>query len=346
MLPHILDRLLGHPEHLALGLRRQGAVCSRDVEPCSQSASCGRVHQLLQLNGKHLRFSTLRAKRPDGMPRIGQPMTYIVPGLVQLLQGRVFGVLAQQLRKYFQLNGDSDVALGESIMNLPRDPRSLRQYHLVPLFRIVQSLAQGQHHGRGQRYQKEQVKPDCLVIVRTQFKCERCVARVPDAVVVGRQHTKGVVTGRDVGVVSRSPHDRLDQAAIEAIELEPVMDFLRRDEAETDIIELEMTMARRHGELPPGPFNRLADIVDHKFLQGNWRRKRIHGKPCWVHLDQPLRSCEPERSIAGPPRRWVTDPSNLPTRQAVRYAELYPLRTGWCYVRAGGPGNPRAGGEP
>ena len=71
------------------------------------------------------------------------------------------------------------------------------------------------------------LEPACLVEARLHRERERRTFLVPQAVVVGRDHTEAVLAVRDLRVVRRPPRPRLDPALVEA--LQPVLEpHLRR----------------------------------------------------------------------------------------------------------------------
>ncbi len=85
--------------------------------------------------------------------------------------------------------------------------------------------------------------------MRHHAQAEGSAGRIPDAVIVGRQHPEAVAARRQVGVKRSPPAARVDPALVEALQLIAVLNFLRGHKAQAGILELEPVGARPDREL-------------------------------------------------------------------------------------------------
>ena len=80
--------------------------------------------------------------------------------------------------------------------------------------------------------------------MRQQAQAEGGAGGIPHPVIVGRQHPETVVAGGQVGVKGGPPVAGLDPAAVEALQLVPVLHLLRGHKAQPRILEFEPVSAR------------------------------------------------------------------------------------------------------
>ena len=88
----------------------------------------------------------LRAQRPNGLARIGQPLAHIAASQVQVFRRFLWLFQPQQLRQHLQLHADAYVALGQRIVNLARNAIALTQHGAKFAFSPPQPEPQQQHH--------------------------------------------------------------------------------------------------------------------------------------------------------------------------------------------------------
>ena len=133
-------------------------------------------------SGCFWRPAGFRPQVPDRGARIGQAGAHQGAGLVELVQCRLgrsrLARAGKQPGEQFQLHRDPHKALGQGVVNLPRDPPPLAQHRTPsrlyfqhpPAIHQVSQQSQGAQGERG-------IKPPRLVIVRHHAQAEGSARR-------------------------------------------------------------------------------------------------------------------------------------------------------------------------
>src|SRR5262245_25880978 len=87
---------------------------------------------------------------------------------------------------------------------------------------------------------RECQKPPRLVVRWRNDEVNGCADFVPDTTVVGRRDAEAVLSRREIGVESLSAVNDLLPVTIEAFELVAKSHFLRRDQAQCGVIDLQI----------------------------------------------------------------------------------------------------------
>src|SRR5262249_26715897 len=128
-----------------------------------------------------------------------------------------------------------------------------------------------------ERDHAQRTEPPCLVVGWGDGKRQRCTGLVPHAAVVAGDDAKGVVARRKVAVEGLAASAGVLPVAVPAFELVSKKNFLRRDEAERGVVNLQIANMRRQWHLPV--LRRRSQIVGlvvgGDLLDMHWRRKIV-----------------------------------------------------------------------
>src|SRR3954470_9049751 len=157
-------------------------------------------------------------------------------------------VVAEEFGEDFELDRDSDVALGKGVVNFAGDAITFGEDGAEFAFSTEEAQAERKEDECGGKNEEEQVEPDGLVKVGAELEGEGRASGVPEAIVVGSLNAEGVVAGRNAGVVGGAARARVGPLMVEAFEHVAVADLLRGCEAESGVIELKVIVACRDFE--------------------------------------------------------------------------------------------------
>ena len=181
--------------------------------------------------------------------------------------------------------------------------------------------------------------------MRPQFKGKSSAFGIPQPVVVGCLHAKGVAARLDVRVVCGAPRTGLGPAAVETLQHKAVAHLLWRGKAQSRVIKLEVYVSCLNAQRRACRMEWLGHIVHGKSLQLDRRRNGVHREVRRVNLHQAFGRGKPKAPIAGAPGRWVAVGGRLPASQPIGSAELDAWRSVTsCLIVA--TRNARPSGEP
>src|SRR5271155_2732862 len=109
----------------------------------------------------------------------------------------------------------------------------------LPNAKLIKQVQQHQQSSR-----KRHTEPICLVPGRRDAKVQRCAFFVPETVIITGDHAKAVFPRAKIAVESLTPRSRFLPSCIAPFQFVTKTHFLRHDEAQRGVVDLEITRER------------------------------------------------------------------------------------------------------
>src|SRR6476620_1357592 len=143
-----------------------------------------------------------------------------------------------------KLQDQSLHALQKSIVQVSRDPLTLFESLFHASAHLPRHLTQPQLVDHAEQHEKsdreQHPKPGGLVIGRSDGEIEERAGFIPHAAVVAGHYTKAIVAWRKVGIKRLPAIARVLPFAVVAFQLVAKEYFLRRDETECCVVDLQI----------------------------------------------------------------------------------------------------------
>ena len=107
------------------------------------------------------------------MSGIGEAFADVLSGCVEMANRGFVFVMAEEFGEDFELHGNSDITLGEGVVNFAGDAIAFGEDGAKFTLCAEEAQAQGEEDEGGGEREEKQVEPDGLVEVRPQLECER-----------------------------------------------------------------------------------------------------------------------------------------------------------------------------